>query len=408
MIKKKLVVIDYLFKNFQGHHFNYNLEIYKRYKKNFELKFYVHKNIDDKIKRIFNGKIVNYFDYDYKKKNYLSYFISNLKKILPKKILLNKELLSFKSYKVILLIINFFFKRKIIKNELIINFKKILKLYSDSNFLFHTIDTKTFVELCIELNQFYTNNKIIIVYRRDPRELENSFNIVKRLIDQKKIVLLTDSKKIKNFFKEKKINTQLINIPIIIKKKNFFNPKKKFKLGYLGDARHEKGFFNLPKLVKKIDTNKYPLLIQSNSNGYDLNNYRTAMRKLKKINNVHFVNESLSEEKYKNIFKSLDLIIIPYIQDYYLYRTSGIFFESIYSEIPAIVTQNTWMSSFYKNKILKRLILSEKNEINTILIFISENFLEIAREIKKLKSKIMKFNNYSQLDKVLLKKKQSK
>ena len=120
------------------------------------------------------------------------------------------------------------------------------------------------------------NNKFILLYRRDPREIIDYFPLLKKLINEKKIFLLTDSYKIQDFLKKNSIYSSLMKIPIIIgQKKKIKKVRKNILVTYLGDARFEKGYFDLPKIVNlKQDKLDIKFEIQSNSNNYDLLKYK--------------------------------------------------------------------------------------------------------------------------------------
>ena len=150
----------------------------------------------------------------------------------------------------------------------------------------------------------------------------------------------------------------------------------------------EKGFFNLPNLIENIN-DKFIFNIQANSNRFDIDKYNFTIEKLKNIRNLNLIFNQLSQTNYQKLLFKSDVILIPYIADFYKYRTSSIFFETINANKIPIVTKDTWMSSFLKsNDTLKKLNLDSKNNLQKILNYIFLNKKKILIEIKKLRESI--------------------
>ena len=402
MLKKKLIIIDQSFKDYTGHHYNYNKYLYDNFKKIYNISFYVNKNIRNEINELFNKNLFKIFQETSYSVNYKLIFLKKIKKI---KILRNFFFFLAK-YDFIFNLVKKFYSRKIFVTDF---YNKLLFLYKknkNSIFFLHSLSESEFLETLFFVHNINSNNnnKIYIVYRRDPRFLKDYFLIINKLINNNFTFLLTDSFKIKNYL-EKEIakKVYLINIPINFNYKKinkFFNKKKKFYIiSYLGDARLEKGFFLIPSLLKKINLNrKYEFRIQANSNGYDLNFYNETISLLKKNKNLKLLESQLNPDQYIKNLLDTDIIFIPYQSESYRYRTSSIFYEGIYAEKIVIVTPNTWMSSFYNdNLILKKLILSNENNLQKILNYINKNYYLLIKNIILLKKNILKKNNISLL-----------
>ena len=402
--KKKLIIIDQSFKDYTGHHYNYNKYLYNKLNKNLDISFYVNEKVLKQIKNSFNKNFFNIFKETSYSVNYKIPFLNKIKKF---KIFRHLFFFISKYYFTNIYLLKFI-RPKIFMSDF---YNKLFFLYKNNKnsiFFLHSLSESEFLETLFFLhnnnNNNNNNNKIYIVYRRDPRFLKNFFLVINKLIDNKYAYLLTDSFKIKNYL-ENEINKKiyLVNIPINFnynEKKKFVNKKKKkFIVSYLGDARLEKGFFELPFLLKKKNFNKkFQFRIQANSNGYDLNLYNKTISILKKIKNLNLLKKQLNEEEYVKILFNSDIILLPYRSEFYQYRTSSIFYEGIYAEKIIIVTANTWMSSFYEdNLILKKLILSDKNNLGKILNYIYENYNLLIKNIISLKKNILIKNNISLL-----------
>jgi hypothetical protein len=129
-----------------------------------------------------------------------------------------------------------------------------------------------------------------------------------------------------------------------------------------------------------------------------LNFYNKTISLLEKNKNLKLLKSQLNPDQYiKNLLES-DIIFLPYQSEFYRYRTSSIFYEGIYAEKIVIVTPDTWMSSFYNdNLILKKLILSNENNLQKILNYINKNYYLLIKNIILLKKSIIKKNNISSL-----------
>ena len=393
MLKKKLIIIDQNFKDYRGHHFYYNYDLYQFYKNKFDIKFYTSKGLKKNINNLFNGKLKPYFKEDVKI-NYKTFLLKIINYIKKRRIVKYFHQ-TFVQFTFILKIIDILFKRKENKNHRRSQLIEVVKFHKHSNILIHTLSSIEFLDFLIDLKNLENNsNKIFIVFRRDPRELDEYYDLIRYYLKEQDINILTDSHKIKTYFKNKNIEIKQIKIPIGTKsKKNQFLKKKKFKISYLGDARYEKGFFDLQNLLNNTNDKNFFYTIQSNDNGYDLDLLKKTKKELRKKKNVTLIDKQLKDKDYNKHLCQSDLVLIPYKKNFYKYRTSGIFYESILCGIPCIVTDDTWMSSFYKSKTLKKLILKENNNLNDILKFFSSNYKLIQKEIEILRRNILIKNN---------------
>jgi len=409
-MKKKILVIDHYFKDFKGHHFNYNKYINDNFNQNkYDLEFFFNENIKKEIEEKFDYKINKIFtNVDVKTKlNSFKSKLNKIKSILKKIDILKKIYYSIlkKNHFIFNLFKNYIMLR-LKSSELINKLTEIDKKNKNAMIFIHSLSVKDFLEFINNIEKF-SNNNYYVVYRRDPREINFCLNYISKVfIQNKNLKLLTDSHKIKDYLVKKKIPTKLINIPIFfdeIRQKS--KKSKKLNISYLGDARVEKGFFNIPNLISNIVNNSnYDFIIQANSNGYDINLYKLTIKKLLSFRKIKLIKKELSEKQYFRYLKKSDVILLPYLQNNYQFRTSGIFFEAIYANKIAIITNNTWMSSYYEsNKILNKLILDKENNLKKILIYIYNNKLKILTEIKNLKKKIQKIQQKNHISKVFYK-----
>lgn len=112
------------------------------------------------------------------------------------------------------------------------------------------------------------------------------------------------------------------------------------KLGYLGEARFEKGFWLVPKILQVLFS-QWPALaarsefyIQAKANPGNAENpqVKEGLEELRALaarhNNVHML-ESLSKDGYEELLAKLDVVLLPYDLDAYDVRGSGVAYEAL-------------------------------------------------------------------------------
>lgn len=123
-------------------------------------------------------------------------------------------------------------------------------------------------------------------------------------------------------------------------------------INYLGDARSEKGYQHLPRIVGDlwrdcIAPRKATFVIQSN---YNIPRGETpaivARSQLRRLasTNVTLLEEPLASDEYWKLIHSADVSLLPYDRDNYYARSSGILVESLAAGVPVLVPAGTWLS----------------------------------------------------------------
>jgi len=123
-------------------------------------------------------------------------------------------------------------------------------------------------------------------------------------------------------------------------------------IGYLGDARPEKGYQFLPAMVEKLMrdyvlTGKARFRLQSN---YNLPGGEPgipqAKRALKRFGPkaVELLDASLSQQDYYRHLAEMDIIVIPYLAERYARRSSGIFAQAVAAGKITVVPAGTSMA----------------------------------------------------------------
>lgn len=122
--------------------------------------------------------------------------------------------------------------------------------------------------------------------------------------------------------------------------------KSERTISYLGDARPEKGFLQLPRVINALARERVQFQVQANYNipGGE-GGVAKCRKKLRNIENVALFETALNAEKYSAALKKTDIMLILYDPEQYYARSSGIFAEAMAAGIPALVPADTWMSA---------------------------------------------------------------
>jgi glycosyltransferase involved in cell wall biosynthesis len=127
--------------------------------------------------------------------------------------------------------------------------------------------------------------------------------------------------------------------------------RTRLRIGYLGDARASKGFPMLPGLVRRTLASgaSVRFVIQSTRAGSG-DDHAAAPAGLDELHalatdgKVALIPDRLSPEDYESLLQNLDVILLPYISDFYREATSGIFAEAVAHGKPVVVPEDTWMA----------------------------------------------------------------
>jgi hypothetical protein len=127
--------------------------------------------------------------------------------------------------------------------------------------------------------------------------------------------------------------------------------EKPLTLGYLGDARDEKGFALLPDMLNSVGELDDRVSVKLLSQAY-VPKRSADVRMLKAIellrlrtpHKVELAEGALSTEDYRDLIERMDVILVPYDRGNYAARSSGVFMEAVCARRPAIVTAGTWMA----------------------------------------------------------------
>ena len=123
-------------------------------------------------------------------------------------------------------------------------------------------------------------------------------------------------------------------------------------LGYLGDARDEKGFQHLPKLVEAFvprrgETQRVRFLCQANFNvpdGEPGSRYARGILMQYDQTLVELVHGPFDSDEYGALLRRMDIVLIPYAAESYSARSSGILMEALAAGLPVLAPAGSWMA----------------------------------------------------------------
>ncbi len=139
------------------------------------------------------------------------------------------------------------------------------------------------------------------------------------------------------------------------------------RLTYLGDARTEKGFALLPRLIGSLEndylaTGKAHFAVQCNYNipGGEPK-ARLARTQLELVPEfASLYRNPLTSEEYRRLLLSSDLLLLLYDPDNYYARSSGILVESLAAGIPVIVPSGCWLARQFQHSYNEHLLSARK------------------------------------------------
>ena len=164
--------------------------------------------------------------------------------------------------------------------------------------------------------------------------------------------------------------------------------RKKISISYLGNAREEKGFLLLAKLVKIVEgdinlSQKFKFVVQATPQA---TGYTPMVSKAVKYlmgcdrSLVTLILQNLSENEYRKYLLKSSVVFLCYQKSNYEYRSSGILAEAISNNRVCMVTDGTypqWASG------RAGFTLDPTKDIKHQLCELSENFNSIASEAMK-------------------------
>jgi len=130
-------------------------------------------------------------------------------------------------------------------------------------------------------------------------------------------------------------------------------PQKKLVIGYLGDARTNKGFQMIPEAINHVTNvlgnDAIHWEIQANIRNHQEWQTVQAVNLLKTMPNIKLHKEAMGTDDYHKLMAKIDIFMLPYTLENYHSQTSGVFSETRGLGKVSVVTKGTWMAREIKN-----------------------------------------------------------
>lgn len=342
----KLIIADNTLENYQGHSFAYCESIKQEAEKQgINVTILATKNVNPEVKNIL--KAVPFFKYSFfhcfPKPWLLDFF--------PDRIINHYYPLW-----------NYYLRNKMLATEM----KGVLSLcpakerciilfpnftYNDLKGIVDTAEiTKNNKNIHIAAVQHFTSRINLHTSKFPNRYYERVFNYLNKSPHQNRIHLFSDSTQLTEEYK-KYTHKNLTVLPIPHTSNpmhNKSNEPEKLIVGYMGDARTNKGFHLLPEALDVVKqnnpNNKLEFHIQANirnQNEWEATQAGTLLRNRK---DTFCYSKALNEIEYKNLMNLIDVIVLPYTLDYYHSQTSGVFSEARALGKVTVATRGSWMA----------------------------------------------------------------
>ncbi len=128
-----------------------------------------------------------------------------------------------------------------------------------------------------------------------------------------------------------------------------------------GLTRKEKGLFRIKRLANLLENSEKRIILEISKN---------AQSVIPSNSHINFLPINLPKKEYDEKMVNTDLILLPYLESSYRYRTSGIFVEAIVAGNIPVVSRDTWMAHELKKYDLTELIVDWES-IDLLMILTS-------------------------------------
>jgi glycosyltransferase involved in cell wall biosynthesis len=123
---------------------------------------------------------------------------------------------------------------------------------------------------------------------------------------------------------------------------------ERIRIGYVGEARSNKGFDLLPRLLARAKKAGLMESLELHVHAYCSNPgapfYRRTLSGLRHPAAFLYF-DPMDEQEYSDFLARLDVVVLPYTIDNYHSQTSGVFAEAMASGKIVVVPKGTWLST---------------------------------------------------------------
>ena len=175
-------------------------------------------------------------------------------------------------------------------------------------------------------------------------------------------------------------------------------PSKKLVIGYLGDARINKGFHMIPETIKYVNSSlgsdAVHWEIQANIRKHQEWQTVQAVNLLKTMPTIKLHEAAMDTDSYHKLMADIDIFMLPYTLENYHSQTSGVFSEIRGLGKVSVVTKGTWMAREITNHGGGTLCMPEDSKsLADALLESVKAYPQLKAQAKFAKAKWCEFHN---------------
>lgn len=344
--KKKIVLVDFSCSNYFTHHASY-LKAYADFAADsgYEVEIWINNAATSEVKtylRTYSLKpILDSPDYG-------NTIYSNINRYLRDRVfgLCLKLIDSFR-------IKNFsnFVREKCARLYFSTAFSEILRLEKSSKdclVIFPSIDGIgiRFLKYCLDFqfDSLTFSARVLNSQTRGLLGVENALTDLSDIVAKDKdlrIMVGYETDSVRNQFSELIPPNQLLWAPIpprnLVPTRNYGQP---YVLGFIGSARENKGFDNIPAILEKLVDCKVEFKALIQLANFEWPSYRDTYNKLidRFYNQVTFLPGACSEDALQNALQNIDFLILPYKLENYRFAGSGLLYQAADLNVPILAS----------------------------------------------------------------------
>ncbi len=234
------------------------------------------------------------------------------------------------------------------------------------------------------------------------RLYKHSLNYLSKSSAKNRINLFTDSQDLANEYKFY-IDKPFKVLPIphtqySSEQPSIKTPSKKLVIGYLGDARINKGFHMIPETIKNVisslGSDAVHWEIQANIRKHQEWQTVQAVNLLKTMPIIKLHEAAMDTDDYHKLMADIDIFMLPYTLENYHSQTSGVFSEIRGLGKVSVVTKGTWMAREITNHGGGTLCMPEDSKsLADALVESVKTFPRLKAQAEFAKAKWCEFHN---------------
>jgi hypothetical protein len=395
--KRKLLFFEGEMTGGEGHHLDNLIEATIFFKKKFNIIWFANKNFE--VKKLF-------IPYKTKVKKIINTnrFIRNEKKLFY---FLNEIIFFFNNiYEIIFFTFYFFRKKKLyvfiktlISNYLVIPryFGKFYLEYIEENIrdydqiVIQSCRTKDIALIyfltSIEKNIPKIHIRVLYPPKNNPKGFFFYLNKIKEKILNNQINIYSEIDYSKELIEQQ--CKDLKNKVFIFNQIYTFHSKEKesqaINIGFVGDARVNKGFNQLPEYIEKLYSKNKNIryLIQFSKINNETAETRNILIKMaSQIPNLEIIEKYCDYLEYRNLLKKINIMPLMYSASHLNVVGSGVFYSCLTNEISLVIPSgNTYLKKLLKYKCYEE--AEDTDDFVNKSILMAENYSNYLREAKK-------------------------